>query len=59
MEEAYLSIIIETNIVQLYTGYQPPHRDDLPIHTLIQLFNKPHPVLLIGDLNARTAVMAT
>ena len=58
MEESYISVIIETNIgsLEIAAGYQPPRRDYLPVHSLIQLFNKPHPVLLIGDLNARTAV---
>ena len=43
MEESYLSIIIDTNIgpLEIATGYQPPRRDYLPVHTLIQLFNKP------------------
>ena len=58
LEEAFLSIIVETTAgdIEIATGYQPPRRNYLPVHSLINLFNKQHPVLLIGDLNARTAV---
>ena len=58
LDEAYLSIMLETAIgdLEIISGCQPPRRDYLPIHPLIEAFNKPHPVILMGDLNARTAV---
>ena len=58
MDEGYLSIIVETSIgpIEIATGYQPPCRSYLPLHSLVQLFSKQHPVVLMGDLNARSTV---
>ena len=51
-------MILETTLcsLEIATGYQPRRRSYLPIHDLVQLFNKQHPVILMGDLNAHRAV---
>ena len=55
LEESYLAIEVELDLGKLViaTGYQPPRRDVLPIHTLTGLFGRRAPTILMGDLNAR------
>lgn len=55
MEESFLAVELLTAAGPLVvsTGYQPPRRAYLPLHTLNSLFLRHSPVLFLGDLNAR------
>ena len=50
-----MSVTLETaqGYVTIATSYLPPSRPYLPVRDFTRLANMPHPVYLLGDLNAR------